>query len=120
MPKLTGFGKRARRMLSNAELPPDVRVARTQFKNAIKTGLPLDEFENDKGGLDPAPIGCTYYKFQVRQAHAGDPRRRGKRRLVALVDKCVRPPARAGRKVHAMYFSDAHYTLGQWWELPFE
>jgi hypothetical protein len=47
----------------------------------------------------------------VGQAHPGDPRPRGKRRLVALLD--------AGRNILKMYFSDAHYTLGEWKQLQY-
>jgi hypothetical protein len=47
----------------------------------------------------------------VGQAHQNDPRPRGKRRLVALVDP--------GWNVLKIYFTDAHYTLGEWKQLQF-
>ena len=104
-----GFGKLEREMLSNDRLPPDVRVALVDFKNEIKTGGALTVYENRDGGLTAAAAGQTYYEFQVGEAHEGDPRPRGQRRLVALLD--------AGRRILAIFFSDAHYTVGEWKQL---
>ncbi len=106
-----GFGKLERRVLSNAQLPPDVRVAVATFKNLLRTGANLDVFENAENGLPALAAGQIYYEYQVGQAHAGDPRPRGKRRLVALVD--------AGRNIVKIYFSDSHYTQGQWMQLQY-
>jgi len=109
--KMVGFGKLERRMLSNDRLPPDVRVALIGFKNQIRTGIGLDPFANQEGGLPAAAVGQAYYEYQVGQAHPGDPRPRGKRRLVALVD--------AGRNILKIYFTDEHYTLGTWMQLQY-
>jgi hypothetical protein len=84
--KTVGFGKLEREMLSNERPPPDLRVALIDFKNRIKSGLGLTPFENRDGGLPMAAAGQAYYEFQVGQAHPGDSRPRGKRRLVALLD----------------------------------
>jgi len=111
MAKTVGFGKLERDMLSNDRLPPDVRFALIAFKTQIRTRLNLTVFDNREGGLPPAAVGQTYYEYQVGQAHAGDPRQRGKRRLVALVD--------AGQNVLRMYFTDSHYTLGEWMQLQY-
>jgi hypothetical protein len=111
MAKTVGFGKLEREMLSNDRLPPDVRVAVVEFKNNLKAGHNLTPYDNRDGGLPVATIGQSYYEQQVGQAHAGDPRPRGKRRLVALIDP-------AGN-VLRIYFSDSHYTLGQWRQLQF-
>jgi guanyl-specific ribonuclease Sa len=111
MPYSVGFGNQERQILSNDRLPPDVRVALVQFKNQIKTGARLEPFENQEGALPPPAAGQAYYEYQVGQAHPEDPRPRGKRRLVALVD--------AGRNVLRMYFTDAHYTLGSWVQLQY-
>jgi len=115
MAERVGFGKLEREMLSNDRLPPDLRVAVIECKNNLrancdlKTGGPLKVYENRDGGLPFAAAGQTYYEHQVGQAHPGDDRPAGKRRLVALVD--------AGRNIQRIYFSDAHYTLGQWKQL---
>jgi guanyl-specific ribonuclease Sa len=106
-----GFGKLERQMLSNDRLPPDVRVALIEFKYQIRTSRALELFENREGGLPPAVVGQIYYEHQVGQAHPGDPRQRGKRRLVALVDP--------GRNILKVYFTDTHYTLGNWMQLQF-
>src|SRR4051812_6496524 len=98
-------------MLSNDRLPPDVRVAIVGFKNDLKTARNLVVYENRDGGLPPSSVGQTYYEYQVGQAHPGDPQPRGKRRLVALVD--------AGWNILKIYFTDAHYTLGEWKQLQF-
>src|SRR5215208_3217200 len=111
MPKQVDFGKQRRRVLSNARLPPDVRVALIEFKNLIHRGGPLTEFGNREEGLPRAAAGQTYYEYQVGQAHEGDEQPRGKRRLVALLDP--------GRNVLKMYFSDAHYAVGEWAELQY-
>lgn len=111
MAESVGFGKHEREMLSNDRLPPDVRVALIGFKQQIRVGRGLVEFENREGGLPATAAGQTYYEFQVGQAHAGDPNPRGKRRLVALVD--------AGRNILKVYFTDAHYTLGNWMQLQY-
>jgi guanyl-specific ribonuclease Sa len=111
MAETVGFGKLERQMLSNDRLPPDVRVALIEFKNQIRAGRALEVFENREGGLPPVAAGQIYYEHQVGQAHPGDPQPRGKRRLVALVD--------AGRNVLKIYFTDAHYTLGNWMQLQY-
>ena len=117
MAKTIGFGKLEREMLSNDRLPPDVRVAVVEFKNDLKvgrnlkTGGNLTPYDNRDGGLPSATVGQTYYEHQVGQAHQGDPRPRGKRRLVALVDP--------SRNILKIYFTDAHYTLGEWRQLQF-
>jgi hypothetical protein len=117
MAKTVGFGKLEREMLSNDRLPPDVRLAIVEFKNDLKAGMrlkaggKLEPYDNADGGLPSAAVGQTYYEHQVGQAHEGDPRPRGKRRLVALVD-----PA---RNILKMYFTDAHYTLGSWKQLQY-
>lgn len=128
MARTVGFGKLERQMLSNDRLPPDVCMAVIEFKNNLKvrmnlkTGGKLEPFENREGGLRPAAAGQTYYEHQVGQSHSGDPKkrgsqrlrdpnRRGNRRLVALVD--------AGGNILKMYFSDAHYAVGQWKQLQY-
>ena len=117
MAKTIGFGKLEREMLSNDRLPPDVRVAVVTFKNDLKAGMNLRTggnltlYDNRDGGLPSAAVGQTYYEHQVGQAHQGDPRPRGKRRLVALVDP--------SRNILKIYFTDAHYTLGEWRQLQF-
>jgi guanyl-specific ribonuclease Sa len=117
MAKTIGFGKLEREMLSNDRLPPDVRVAVVEFKNDLKagrnvrTGGNLTPYDNRDGGLPTAAVGQAYDEHQVGQAHQGDPRPRGKRRLVALVDP--------GWNVLKIYFTDAHYTLGEWRQLQF-
>ena len=111
MAKTVGFGKQERQMLSNARLPPDVRVAIIDFKNRIKIGRGLVPFENREGRLPELAAGQSYYEHQVGEAHQGDARRRGKRRLVALVD--------ASQNVLRMYFSEGHYTRGVWMELQY-
>jgi hypothetical protein len=111
MAKTVGFGKQEREMLSNDRLPPDVRVAIINFKNQIKTGAGLTVYHNRDDGLPITAAGQVYYEHQVGQAHEGDPEPRGKRRLVALVD--------AGRNVLKLYFTDAHYTLGEWKQLQY-
>ena len=117
MAKSVGFGKLEREMLSNDRLPPDVRVSIVEFKNDLKAGMNLmtggglTPYENRDGGLPPAAVGQTYYEHQVGRAHPGDPQPRGKRRLVALID--------SGRNILRIYFSDAHYTLGEWKQLQY-
>jgi guanyl-specific ribonuclease Sa len=111
MPTTTGFGKLEREMLSNDRLPPDLRIALIAFKNDVKTGRNLTPYENRDGGLPAAAAGQTYYEYQVGEAHAEDPRPRGKRRLVALLD-----PA---RNILKIYFTDSHYTLGEWKQLQY-
>ena len=111
MAKRVGFGKLEREMLSNERLPPDLRVALIDFKNRVKAGQGLTPYDNRDGGLPMAVAGQAYYEFQVGQARPGDPRPRGKRRLVALLD-----PA---RNVVKLYFTDLHYTLGEWKQLQY-
>jgi hypothetical protein len=111
MAETVGFGKLERRLLSNDRLPGDLRVALINFKNALRTGQALEPFENREGLLPPLAAGQVYYEYQVGQAHEGDPRPRGKRRLVGLVD--------AGRNLLKVYFTDAHYTGGQWMQLQY-
>ncbi len=117
MAKVVGFGKLEREMLSNDRLPPDVRMAVAEFKRELRAGkgraaiANLTQYENRDGGLPRAAAGQSYYEYQVGWARPGDPRPRGKRRLVALVD--------AGQNVLKMYFSDDHYTLGNWRQLQF-
>lgn len=109
-----GFGKLERGVWSNDRLPADVRIARIQFKQQIRTWLPQPptEFENYQNVLPQAGNGQTYYEYQVGEATAPTeefPTLRGRRRLVALAD--------AGRNVLKMYFSDDHYAAGSWVEL---
>ena len=111
MAKTVGFGKLRRGMLSNERLPPDLRVALIDFKNLIRTGGNLTNYENRDDGLPSPGQGQYYVEFQVGQAHPGDPRPRGKRRLVALLDPC--------RNILRLYFSDSHYTLGDWEQLQY-
>jgi len=111
MAKTVGFGKLEREMLSNERLPPDVRVALIQFKNQIRTGANLTPYENRDSGLPAAAAGQAYIEFQVGQARPGDPRPRGKRRLVALLDP--------SRNILRMYFSDWHYKAGEWQQLQY-
>ncbi len=117
MPTFVGFGKLERELLSNSLLPADLRVSIIEFKNDLKagfnlrTGGRLDVFENREGHLPPAAAGQTYYKYQVGQAHAGDDEPRGSRRLVALVDPV--------RTILKLFFTDAHYTFGQWKQLQY-
>jgi guanyl-specific ribonuclease Sa len=111
MAQTTGFGKLEREMLSNNRLPPDVRVALIEFKNQLRVGRGLVPFGNREGGLPATAAGQVYYEHQVGQAHAGDPEPRGKRRLVGLVD--------AGHNLLKVYFSDRHYTLGNWMQLQY-
>jgi guanyl-specific ribonuclease Sa len=111
MAKTVGFGKLQREMLSNERLPLDVRLAVIGCKNQIKTGRGLTVFDNREGGLPRVAAGQAYYEYQVGQAHQGDAQARGKRRLVALVD--------AGRNVLRLYFTDSHYTLGEWRQLQY-
>ena|ERR1700722_2953317 len=106
-----GFGKLERSMLSNDRLPADVRIALILFRNQIRIRQGLVEFKNREGGLPDAAIGQTYYEYQVGQAHQGDPEPRGKRRLVALVD--------AGQNILKIFFTDQHYTLGEWMQLQY-
>src|SRR4051794_11713121 len=86
MAKTVAFGKLEREMLSNDRLPADVRIAIVMFKNDLKTYRNLIPYENRDGGLPSTAAGQAYYEHQVGQAHPGDPRPRGKRRLVALLD----------------------------------
>ena len=115
MGSTVGFGKLERDMMSNERLPPDVRIALIEFKNQIRRGNPPPRlYDNRDEGLPPAAAGQTYYEFQVGQARVptpGDPRARGSRRLVALVD--------AGGNVLRMYFTGDHYIPGEWYELQF-
>ena len=111
MAKTVGFGKLEREMLSNDRLPPDVRVAIVMMKNDVKAGLNLTNYENRDAGLPAATVGQRYVEYQVGQAHQGDAQPRGKRRLVALIDPL--------RTVLKIYFTDAHYTLGQWKQLQY-
>ena len=111
MAKRVGFGKLQREMLSNERLPPDVRGSLIAFKNLIRTGGNLTPYENRDGGLPFLAAGQSYVEFQVGQAHPGDPRARGKRRLVALLDP--------RHNILRMYFSDSHYRLGEWQQLQF-
>jgi guanyl-specific ribonuclease Sa len=106
-----GFGKLERQMLSNDRLPADVRVALIDFKHRIRIGRGVEVFENREGGLPAVAAGQLYYEYQVGQAHPGDPQQRGKRRLVALID--------AGRNILKVYFTDTHYTLGNWMQLQY-
>jgi len=102
-------------MMSNDRLPPDVRVALIEFKNRIRRSDPPPRvFDNEEGGLPEAAAGQVYYEFQVGQARTPtpeDPRGRGSRRLVALVD--------AGNNILRMFFSGDHYELGEWYELQY-
>ena len=111
MAKTVGFGKLEREMLSNDRLPTDARIAVVQFKNQLRAGVGLVEFENRENGLPAAAAGQIYYEHQVGQAHPGDPRPAGKRRLVALLD--------AGQNILKMYFTDTHYTKGEWMQLQY-
>lgn len=115
MAKTVGFGKLQRQMLSKERLPPDVRVAVTEFKNRIRRGdIPPREFGNQEQGLPAAGAGQVYYEYQVGRATAataGDPNARGSRRLVALVDP--------GRNVLRMYFTGDHYLPGRWYEIQY-
>ena len=79
-------------------------------KNDLRAGRNPAPYENRDGGLPATAAGQAYYEHQVG-AHLGDPRPRGKRRLVALLD--------AGRNVLKIYFTDAHYTKGEWKQLQF-
>ncbi len=110
----TGFGKLERDVISNDSLPNDVRMAIANFKNQIKTQQGLVVFHNHEEGLPMAAAGQTYYEYQVGMARAAtprDPHARGKRRLVGLVD--------AGFNLLQLYFTDAHYTAGEWKQLQY-
>ncbi|MEX2188697.1 MAG: hypothetical protein WD875_17950 [Pirellulales bacterium] len=110
----TGFGKLERTVLSINRLPPDVRVAIVQFKNALRGGAGLDVFHNNEGVLPPTAHGQMYYKCQVGQARAATaqfPTLDGSRRLAGLVD--------AGRNLLKLYFSDDHYKGGSWHQLQY-
>jgi guanyl-specific ribonuclease Sa len=111
MAETVGFGRLERQMLSNDRLPQDVRVALIGLKNDLRAGTRLETFWNREGVLPPVAAGQVYYEYQVGQAHAGDPRPRGSRRLVGLVD--------AGRNLLRVYFTDSHYTGGQWMQLQY-
>lgn len=111
MATTVGFGKLRREMLSSDRLPGDVRLAIIQFKNDLKTGRSMTKYENRDGGLPRLAAGQTYFEYQVGQAHPGDDQPRGKRRLVALLD--------AGRNLLGLFFTDSHYTQGQWQQLQY-
>ena len=102
-----------------AKAAVDVRKAVRAFKAALASGESLTPFHN---GLTPSgkridthvlpnlSAGHEYREFQVGEAHPGDERQRGKRRLVAEVNikAC---------KISTMYFSDAHYEKGSFYRL---
>lgn len=119
MAAFTGFGKQEYELVGNDRLPEDLRVAIIEFKNSLKAGIDLKtgrllkdlEFENREGELPPLSAGNRYYKYRVGQAHAGDDRPAGKRRLVALVN-----PARVILKI---YFTETHYPSPRWMLLQY-
>lgn len=96
--------------LPKAELPEDVRIAVIRFKQRIQMGAGLTPFGNtNRPGMgSPLPNladGCSYYEYRVGQAHPGDERPGGVRRLVAEVND-------KARQVREMYFTDQHYAKG--------
>ena len=115
MATTVGFGKLKRTKLSNSRLPAVVVVARIEFKQQIRRGNPLPRvFGNREGGLPETAHGQVYYEYQVGEATAAtdeDPNARGAHRLAALVD--------AGGNVLKMYYTQEHYTLGEWMELQY-
>jgi guanyl-specific ribonuclease Sa len=114
MPYTTGFGRLERGVLSNDQLPNDLRLAIIRFKHAIQSGQELRKFFNLENRLPRAAAGQAYYENHVGQATATTeefPTLDGSRRIVALLDPT--------KRILKMYFTDDHYRKGSWWELQY-
>ncbi|MGL4464748.1 MAG: hypothetical protein ACRDD1_07565 [Planctomycetia bacterium] len=111
MAKTIDFGAHTRKMLSNRRLPNDLRIAVVTFKNQLRSGQGLRRFENNRNELPSLAAGQNFYEWQVGAAHAGDDRPAGVRRLVARVD--------AGGNIVDLFFTDSHYTKGEWMQLQY-
>ncbi len=79
-------------------------------KKDIDQNISLSLFGNAYGQVPgegpPLPAlshGCKYVEFQVGSAHAGDPKRAGRRRLVFEVHV-------GSRKVKETYYTEDHYA----------
>ena len=86
-------------------LASDLRTASTNMKTRIKSSLPGEHFKNKEHQLPRADRGCQFREMRVGAAHAGDPHRAGKRRLIVEVNL-------KSRQIREVYFSDSHYMAG--------
>ncbi|MGC1272529.1 MAG: ribonuclease domain-containing protein [Planctomycetaceae bacterium] len=117
MAAFTGYGKHEYELIGNDRLPDDLRVAIIEFKNSLKVGIDLksggrlETFKNKEGLLPPLAAGNQYYEYYVGQAHTGDKRPAGRRRLVALVN-----PSNVIQKI---YFTQTHYSGSIWKQLQY-
>jgi guanyl-specific ribonuclease Sa len=76
----------------------------SRVKSRVRAGGAVAQFNNNGYILPAAGRGQYYIEYDVGQAHAGDPRPRGSRRLVALMGP--------NGWFHKIYFTDDHYTRG--------
>lgn len=109
MPYASGFGKFRFPILSNDRLPTDLRIARAELKNCLRTGQRLEPFENREGHLPEPPIGCGYVEYPVGEARAATAEfnsTAGQRRLVGLIDPACR--------LLMLYFTNDHYRPWSW------
>jgi guanyl-specific ribonuclease Sa len=88
-----------------SHLPADVRRAISKVKTRIRSSIPPTVFRNEKHQLPRPSQGCQYREFRVGNAHPGDSRPAGKRRLVLEINV-------KGREVREIYFTDHHYMPG--------
>jgi guanyl-specific ribonuclease Sa len=73
-------------------------------------GEELDDAHAGIRGVDDLPgrKRAYYLECRVGEAHVGDPRRAGSRRLVLKVDSL---------RVKRIFLTDGHYTRGSWAEI---
>lgn len=90
-------------------LPPLIREAIIRSKQAVMMGIERTPFTNERGGpgdgppLPTLPNGSAYIECQIGEARPGDPRPRGKCRVVFEVHI-------ATRRIMETYFTDEHYA----------
>lgn len=96
---------------SQSSLPTDAKVALIEAKNALKAGLPMRVFGNQRGrtALEGPPLpdpsqGCAYSEIQVGQARPDDPQgEKGSKRLVLEVNT-------SSRQLMEIYYTEDHYA----------
>jgi hypothetical protein len=100
------------KMSSKFSLGHDVLRAISEAKNEFKTGNQLHKLKTHEGtelwNIVWPRQGGQLLEFQVGNAHQGDPRSKGSRRLVLLIE---------ADRIENIFFSEDHYLAESWHQI---
>ena len=98
----------------------ELMTALANLKQAVRSGTPLEHFNNDENQLPQNGDGYRYFEFQVGNAHANDPRPAGRKRLVIEAREIQELSPHRGIVGHMLeiYYTPAHYVKSSFYRLP--